>query len=120
MQCTKEIMKDKTTKLYTRFTREKRFVIKPTAAAQRRQRQAAQLAELKGRLLKEVLAEVDDSELVPAYQRAAGDAAAVAWLTPWPTLFFPALFEEKVEEARRYVARQRMVLQGRATQQVAA
>lgn len=113
-------MKEKTVKLYPRFAREKRFVIKPTPAAQRRQRQAAHLDELKNRYLEKALAGAVDRELYIPYQRAAVDAAAVAWLTPWPLLFFPALFEEKLDEARRYMARQKLVRQGRTPQQEAA
>lgn len=113
-------MKEKKVKLYPRFAREKRFVVKPTPAAQRRQRQAAQLAELKDRYLDKALAVAADRALYIPYQRAAVDAAAVAWLTPWPLLVFPALFEEKIDEARRYVARQRLVRQGRTPQQEAA
>lgn len=113
-------MKEKPVKLYTRFAREKRFVVKPTPAAQRRQKQAAQLAELKNRSLEKALSAAADPALYIPYQRAAGDAAAVAWLTGWPLLFFPTLFEEKIQEARQYVARQKLVRQGRMHQREAA
>jgi hypothetical protein len=36
---------------------------------------------------------------------AAGEAEALAWLTPFPHLFLPLLLEEKLDAAKRYLAR---------------
>jgi len=43
--------------------------------------------------------------------RAANDAAALAWVTRYPVLFFPVLFEEKAETALLRAERQEQVLQ---------
>jgi hypothetical protein len=67
------------------------------------------LEELKGRLLKEALRNVWDSDSYIRVRRAANDAVALSWATAYPLLVFPALFEEKVEEERRHAARQARV-----------
>src|SRR4051812_19934320 len=73
--------------------------------------QASELEQLKQRLLTQRLATaIDESDLRPAYLRAAHDAASLAWLTPYPLLFLPQLFEEKAEEAKRRTERQRKLL----------
>lgn len=70
-----------------------------------------QLERLKERLLQELLAETaDDLALNPAYRRAANDALSLAWVTPFPLLFLPVLFQEKAVEARRRAERQRTLL----------
>ena len=51
----------------------------------------------------------EDVDFYAPLRRAANEAAAVAWMTPFPLLFLPTLFEEKSVMARRQVARQRMV-----------
>lgn len=66
------------------------------------------LRELKNRLLREWLER--NAELPTAiYGRlpslAAGEAEAIAWQTEVPLLVFPALFEEKLEDIRRYTRR---------------
>jgi hypothetical protein len=48
-------------------------------------------------------------QLYAALRRAANEAAALAWFTPFPLLFFPALLEEKARAALRQGARQRCV-----------
>ena len=67
-----------------------------------------ELERLKERLLQELLEQAaDDLALNPAYRRAANDALSLAWVTPFPLLFLPLLFEEKAAEARRRAERQR-------------
>jgi len=62
---------------------------------------------LKERLLQELLAQAADRpELNPAFRRAANDALSLAWVTPFPLLFLPALLEEKAAEARQRMERQ--------------
>ena len=65
--------------------------------------------QLRKRLLAERLAAVWDPELNRQVRRAANEAGALAWLTPYPLLFFPALFEEKAAEALWRAARQHQV-----------
>ena len=72
--------------------------------------QSTELEKLKQRLLTQRLAAaIDETDLRPAYLRAANDAASLAWLTPYPLLFLPTLFEEKAEEAKRRTERQRKI-----------
>ena len=73
--------------------------------------QPTELERLKEQLLHELLAETAERpELNPAYHRAANDAVSLAWVTPFPLLFLPALLEEKAAEARRRTVRQQTVL----------
>jgi hypothetical protein len=65
------------------------------------------LANLRNRLLRDTLEEGPDQPLAALLPLAAVEAEALAWLTPFPLLFFPALFEERVSAARDYVAHQR-------------
>jgi hypothetical protein len=62
--------------------------------------------QLKRRLLAEQLEETWEPELNSALRRAANEAAALAWVTPYPLFFFPALFEEKAERAINVAERQ--------------
>ncbi len=65
------------------------------------------LTESKDRLLREALNH-DRGELWARLMRlAAMEAEAQAWLTCFPLLFFPGLFEEKARTAQCYVARQK-------------
>lgn len=45
-------------------------------------------------------------------QLALNEAAALAWWTKFPHLFFPTLAQEKVEAVARWDARQRVMLFG--------
>ena len=65
----------------------------------------ADLDTLKNRLLREELARAATLELNVHLRRAANDAAALAWLTPYPLLLLPGLFEEKARRARKNVVR---------------
>lgn len=69
----------------------------------------AALEDLKGRMLRQVLSDVLTPALVAPLRRAANEAAAIAWLEPWPLLVFPGLFEEKVARARRQAHKQAIV-----------
>ena len=68
-----------------------------------------QLEELKNELLLERL----DDAIAPkadAYVRnAASEAAALAWVTPYPLLVFPVLFEEKADAALARFERQTQI-----------
>jgi len=65
------------------------------------------LAELKDRLLREALTHDSGEPLARLVRLAAVEAEAQAWLTSFPLLFFPELFEEKTRTAQSYVARQK-------------
>ena len=45
-------------------------------------------------------------EMTVPLRRAANEAAALAWVTFYPLLVFPALFEEKIAAALRHAERQ--------------
>jgi len=64
---------------------------------------------LKKRLLDGQLDELEQPELNTVVRRAANEAAALAWITFYPLLVFPTLFEEKIAAALRLSARQTRV-----------
>jgi|SRR5579872_4263531 len=98
-------MKKRYNQLPTRFRRETRFDV-PIPAVPFRGSQEADLELLKNRLLADLLWQTDGSELSANLRRAATEAAGLAWFTPYPLLFFPALLEEKAQAARDQVSRQ--------------
>jgi hypothetical protein len=74
-------------------------------------RQEAELERLKVQLLEERLEGRFDSQLASRLQRAANEAASLAWVTRYPLLVFPALFEEMAETALFRAKRQEQVRQ---------
>jgi hypothetical protein len=93
----------------TDFGPEARFEITPSPPAPFRAVQESLFERLKNRLVTEWLEEVWHPELSNHVRRAANDAAALAWVTPYPLLVFPGLFEEKAESALVRAARQEEV-----------
>ncbi|HMP81078.1 MAG TPA: hypothetical protein PKA41_00035 [Verrucomicrobiota bacterium] len=85
----------------TRFGPETRFEVRPFRAVQE-----TELERLKNRLLQQRLGTTTAPELNARLRRAANEAAALAWITPFPLLMFPALFEEIAQTARVQAARQ--------------
>jgi hypothetical protein len=100
----------KTRKVKLRFEPFTRFEVIPVPAAPFRGTQETELERLKARLLLELLEQSTDTELSAPLRRAANDAAAVAWTTPFPLLLFPALLEEKARETRKRHQNQQAVL----------
>ena len=101
---TEGTMNEKTTRLTPRFARPTRFVLRPGTPS--RAEREARLGELKERLLRVHLARTESDALKPAVQRAADEAASLAWATPYPLLVLPELVEEKVAAARAQAERQ--------------
>ena len=93
----------------TRFDPETRFELAPVPAVPFRGTQETALDRLKARLLRDWLLQTPDPQLCAAVRRAANEAAALAWFTPYPLLFFPGLLEEKARAALRQGARQRYI-----------
>ena len=93
----------------TRFEPETRFEVAPVPAVPFRGTQETELDRLKARLLRELLAQTPDEQFYAPLRRAANEAAALAWFTPFPLLFFPGLLEEKARAALRHGARQRYI-----------
>ncbi len=103
-----KFMKTKRTMLPTRFDRAARFDVAPVAAVPFRGTQETELEHFKNRLLRQAL-ETTEAQFYAPMRRAATEAAAAAWMTPFPLLFFPALFEEKKVAALRQFERARSV-----------
>jgi hypothetical protein len=103
-------MKSKTNarRVPTRFSRPTRFTLEPTFGALRAQRQKA-FEDLKSRLVPSVLEDVAEPGVQRQLRLAANEAAAIAWLTPFPLLVFPVLLEEKAAEVQQYALRQEEV-----------
>jgi hypothetical protein len=93
-------------RLRPRFARETRFEV---PAVVLRATRAAELDQLKRRLLQELVQESTDREQNALLRRAANDSAAMAWATGYPLLFFPALLEEKAVEARAQARLQKII-----------
>ena len=64
---------------------------------------------IKNRLLAERLDLLERPDLNVAVRRAANEAAALAWVTFYPLLVFPTLFEEKTAAAVLQADRQARV-----------
>jgi hypothetical protein len=108
-------------KLRARFAPETRFELTPVPAALARGQPETELDRLKERLLGELLSRAPKAELRRRLRRAANDAAALAWLTPFPVLVLPVLLEELAEAARRQATRQEAILrEGRVPARKAA
>jgi hypothetical protein len=95
----------------TEFGPETGFEVKPGPASPFEARREAGLERLKSRLLAERLEECWDPELAGQLRRAASEAAALAWVTRYPLLVFPALFDEKAQEASLRAVRQEQIRQ---------
>ncbi|MDB6023148.1 MAG: hypothetical protein JWQ04_3005 [Pedosphaera sp.] len=95
-------------KLRARFAREVRFDV-PTVPY--RETETTALEELKARLLRQLLEQTTELTQNTVLRRAANDAAALAWLTRYPLLAFPALLEEKAKAALLQCQRQAGVRQ---------
>lgn len=91
----------------TEFGPENGFELRPSPPAPFRNVQENRLEQLKKELLFERLG--DTPRLNSYLRRAANEAAALAWVTPYPLLVFPALFEEKANLALAQAVRQEQV-----------
>lgn len=98
------------TKLNTRFLPETRFNLKPHPAVSFRGGRETELEQVKEALLRDLLAQTAEGGLYAPLRRAANEAAALAWTTPYPLLFLPALLEEKAALARHQFQRQQAIL----------
>ncbi|KAB2654229.1 MAG: hypothetical protein DVB33_00190 [Verrucomicrobia bacterium] len=68
-----------------------------------------ELDRLRDKLLATELARTINLEANVLLRRAANDAVALVWLTPFPLLLLPALFAEKALAARRVAGRQALI-----------
>ncbi len=90
----------------TQFGPETGFEVKPSPPSPFRAREEAELERLKARLLAERLARSGEPPFDSHLRSAAHEAAALAWVSRYPLLVFPALFDEKAEAALRRAERQ--------------
>jgi hypothetical protein len=67
-------------------------------------------ADLKDELLNELFEETETLDLHPRFKQAANEAAGLAWMTEFPLLVYPALFEEIAKRERARLQRQRQIL----------
>jgi hypothetical protein len=74
-----------------------------------RQELKARFAGLKDELLERVLGETETLELHPRFKRAANEAAGIAWMTEFPLLVFPTLFDELARRERTRQSRQQQI-----------
>lgn len=102
---------NKTVNLETKFARNTRFQVTPLATVPFRSTQDTELEQLKARLLRQLLAGDVTADLNVRLRRAANEAAALAWLEPYPLLVFPTLLEEKACTAQKQATKQRKVYQ---------
>lgn len=93
----------------TRFGPETRFEVKPAPPVAFRAAQEDELERLKNRLLVNALNRFEELDYNAYIRRAANEAAAIAWVTPYPLLTFPELFAEKTNAALAYARRQESV-----------
>jgi hypothetical protein len=99
-------------KLRADFSPETRFEVRPVPPAPFRATQETEFERLKSRLLTEKLLAAAQPELNAPLRRAANEAAALAWVTFYPLLVFPTLFEEKIRTAIRQAERQTRIYAG--------
>jgi hypothetical protein len=99
-------MNDNKNRVAAKFAPETRFELRPTPAAPFRANLETEFERLKHRLLAEQLEVAEQPALNAPLRRAANEAAALAWMTFYPLLVFPVLFEEKIEAAIRQAGRQ--------------
>jgi hypothetical protein len=96
-------MRQQFTQIITRFEPETRFELGARGALE------AELEQLKQRLLEPLLSATTHPVEAEPLRLAATEAAGLAWFTPFPLLFFPALLEEKIDAAQRQELRQRQI-----------
>jgi hypothetical protein len=104
-------MKTNYRRVPTRFGPETRFEVKPAPPAPFRAVEESELERLKNRLLRERLGEITGPELNVRLRRAANEAASLAWVTTYPLLVFPTLFDEFARKARLQARRQACIRQ---------
>jgi len=97
-------------RLETAFGPEARFDLLPAPPAPFRAVQENGFERLKNRLVNERLNETWEPLLASGIRRAAHEAEALAWVTPYPLLVFPALFDEKADAARQRAEHQADIL----------
>lgn len=102
-------MRQQFTKIITRFEPETQFEVGAIAPVPNRGALETELEQLKERLIGPLLKASADPARSEPLRLAANEAAGLAWFTPFPLLFFPALLEEKLYAVQRREVRQRRI-----------
>ena len=102
-------MNTKYKRLRTKFGPETRFEVRPGPPAPFGARLEPEFERLKLELLAERLEQIPDAEANSEVRRAANEAEALAWVTRYPLLLFPVLFQEKARAALARVERQAQI-----------
>ncbi|MBP9903081.1 MAG: hypothetical protein KBH45_16600 [Verrucomicrobia bacterium] len=102
-------MKTTMNRLPTQITPAKRITPTVLAAVTLRRTVETELDQLKNRLLARELERTTALDHNVGLRRAANEAAALVWLTPYPLLLLPTLFEEKARLARLTIGRQVLI-----------
>jgi hypothetical protein len=108
-KCRLDFMSAKSRPLETKFRKETRFQVCPIVAAPFRGHIETRLEQMKHTLLRTVLRGTRDAELQSKLTWAAQEAASLAWMTPFPLLVMPTLFEEKISAARQHWMKQQKI-----------
>ncbi len=99
-------MNKATRKLAVRFEEAAEFAVPAKVQPDFGWKSVRELAVLKEKLLRQQLEAASDVRLYSALRHAAEEAASLAWTTPFPLLFLPALMEEKQREVLAHAQRQ--------------
>jgi hypothetical protein len=97
---------NQTKKSPERFRPDTRFELRPAPTVPFRANLETEFEQLKNQLLAERITQAAKPEGNVTLRRAANEAAALAWISQYPLLVFPALFEEKSRAAERQTHRQ--------------
>jgi hypothetical protein len=74
-----------------------------------RAEQSAAFGPVREKLVDMALSELWEGPAAGQVMSVANEAEALAWITPYPVLMFPALFEEKLASALHRARRQEQV-----------
>lgn len=111
VQIERNMMRSRKRNVPKTFGPATRFEVNLAPAAPFKALQESRFERLKNGLLREKLDELWEPEFNTTLRRAANEAAAVSWMTAYPLLVFPALFEEKAQAALAHSERQNWILQ---------
>ena|SRR6478672_3969869 len=92
-------MKANSHQVPTVFAPDTKFELEPIPVGPLKAALEARFDRLRAQLLLERLQEVENEKSTSQVCRAANEAAALAWVTPYPLLVFPVLFEERAQSA---------------------
>lgn len=106
---TTEKKTDRDQRLTARFAPEVEFELTPLAGAVSPEAVRIKFQELQSRLVEESLSVTQIPSVRIGIRRAALEAAALSWTTPFPLLVMPVLFLEKTRETRRRLEKQQEV-----------